>query len=287
MGVIFSPIVAALNPIAIHLGPIAVHWYGVIIASGVVLAVILAVREGRRRGINPDDIYDMILWALPAALIAARTYYVVFQWSYYAKHPGEIIAIWDGGIAIYGSLIGAGLVVFFFCRSRFIPVWLMLDVAAPTVILGQAIGRWGNFMNQEAFGRITSLAFLQGLHLPNFIVNQMLINGAYRQPTFLYESTWDLLGFIMLMSLRHTPGLFKQGEVFLSYVLWYSFGRFFIEGMRTDSLMLFGGLRVSQLLSVVLFVGALIIWVYRRRQQIQPTAYLDGNPFREQSKLSK
>ncbi|KRL95411.1 prolipoprotein diacylglyceryl transferase [Levilactobacillus hammesii] len=287
MGVIFSPIMAALNPIAIHLGPIAVHWYGVIIATGVVIAVILAVREGRRRGINPDDIYDMILWALPAALIAARAYYVIFQWPYYAKHPGEIIAIWDGGIAIYGSLIGAGLVVFFFCRSRFIPVWLMLDVAAPTVILGQAIGRWGNFMNQEAFGRITSLAFLQGLHLPNFIVNQMLINGAYRQPTFLYESTWDLLGFIVLMSLRHTPELFKQGEVFLSYVLWYSFGRFFIEGMRTDSLMLFGGLRVSQLLSVVLFVGALIIWIYRRRQQVAPMAYLDGNPFREQSKLSK
>lgn len=287
MGVIFSPIMAALNPIAIHLGPIAVHWYGVIIATGVVIAVILAVREGRRRGIDPDDIYDMILWALPAALIAARAYYVIFQWSYYAKHPAEIIAIWDGGIAIYGSLIGAGLVVFFFCRSRFIPVWLMLDVAAPTVILGQAIGRWGNFMNQEAFGRITSLAFLQGLHLPNFIVNQMLINGAYRQPTFLYESTWDLLGFVVLMSLRYTPGLFKQGEVFLSYVLWYSFGRFFIEGMRTDSLMLFGGLRVSQLLSVVLFLGALIIWVYRRRQQAQPAAYLDGNPFREQSKLSK
>ncbi|AKP63812.1 prolipoprotein diacylglyceryl transferase [Levilactobacillus koreensis JCM 16448] len=287
MGVIFSPIIAALNPIAFRLGPIAVHWYGIIIASGVVLAVTLAVREGRRRGIDPDDIYDMILWALPAALIAARLYYVVFQWSYYQHHPGEIIAIWDGGIAIYGSLIGAGLVVFFFCRSRFIPVWLMLDVAAPTVILGQAIGRWGNFMNQEAFGRVTSLAFLQGLHLPQFILNQMFIDGAYRQPTFLYESTWDLLGFIVLMSLRHYPGLFKQGEVFLSYVLWYSLGRFFIEGMRTDSLMLLGIIRVSQLLSVVLFVGALVIWIYRRRAAVTPPDYLDGTPFRERTNLSK
>ena len=281
-----TPILAALNPIAVHLGPIAVHWYGVIIATGVIIAVILAVREGRKRGIDPDDIYDMILWALPAALIAARLYYVVFQWGYYSQHPGEIIAIWDGGIAIYGSLIGAGLVVFFFCRSRFIPVWLMLDVAAPTVILGQAIGRWGNFMNQEAFGRITSLSFLQGLHLPHWIIEQMFINGAYRQPTYLYESTWDLMGFVVLMSLRHYPQLFKQGEVFLSYVMWYSLGRFFIEGMRTDSLMLLGTIRVSQLLSVVLFVGALIIWVYRRRQAEPPTAYLAGNPFRERAKLS-
>ncbi|WP_261810204.1 prolipoprotein diacylglyceryl transferase [Levilactobacillus humaensis] len=286
MGDIFSPIMAALNPIAIRLGPISVHWYGVIIATGVVIAVMLAVREGQRRGIKPDDIYDMILWALPAALIAARTYYVVFEWPYYAKHPGEIIAIWDGGIAIYGSLIGAGLVVFFFCRSRFIPTWLMLDIAAPTVILGQAIGRWGNFMNQEAFGRITSLAFLQGLHLPSWIINQMLINGAYRQPTFLYESTWDLLGFIVLMSLRHVPGLFKQGEVFLGYVMWYSLGRFFIEGMRTDSLWLFHILRISQALSVVLFVGALIIWIYRRRQSA-PLDYLAGNPFQEKAKLTK
>ncbi|AYM03764.1 prolipoprotein diacylglyceryl transferase [Levilactobacillus yiduensis] len=287
MGVIFSPIVAALNPIAIHLGPIAVHWYGVIIATGVIIAVTLAVREGNRRGIKSDDIYDMILWALPAALIAARAYYVIFQWPYYQQHPGEIIAIWDGGIAIYGSLIGAGLVVYFFCRSRFIPVWLMLDVAAPTVILGQAIGRWGNFMNQEAFGRVTSLAFLQGLHLPQWVIDQMLINGAYRQPTFLYESTWSLMGFVVLMSLRHYPGLFKQGEVFLAYVMWYSFGRFFIEGMRTDSLMLFNVIRVSQLLSVVLFVGALIIWISRRRSVTPPIAYLDGNPFQEKSNLSK
>ncbi|WP_125544451.1 prolipoprotein diacylglyceryl transferase [Levilactobacillus lindianensis] len=286
MGDIFSPIMAALNPIAMRLGPISVHWYGVIIATGVVIAVMLAVREGQRRGVKPDDIYDMILWALPAALIAARTYYVVFEWPYYAKHPGEIIAIWDGGIAIYGSLIGAGLVVFFFCRSRFIPVWLMLDIAAPTVILGQAIGRWGNFMNQEAFGRITSLAFLQGLHLPGWIINQMLINGAYRQPTFLYESTWDLLGFIVLMSLRHVPGLFKQGEVFLGYVMWYALGRFFIEGMRTDSLWLFHILRISQALSVVLFVGALIIWIYRRRKS-SPLDYLAGNPFQEKAKLTK
>ncbi|GAX06787.1 diacylglyceryl transferase [Secundilactobacillus pentosiphilus] len=280
-------ILAALNPIAFHLGPIQVHWYGIIIASAVIIAVTLAVREGGRRNVDADDIYDMILYALPAAIIAARIYYVAFEWPYYSQHLSEIIQIWDGGIAVYGSLIGAGIVVFFFCRSRFIPVWLMLDIAAPTVIMAQGIGRWGNFMNQEAFGQITSLSFLQGLHLPHFIISQMLINGAYRQPTFLYESTWDILGFIVLMSLRHRQGLFKQGEVFLSYVIWYSFGRFFVEGMRTDSLMLFDTLRVSQLLSVALFIGAIGLVIYRRRLGSQISMYLDGNPYSKKAQQAK
>lgn len=260
-----NSVLLALNPIAFNLGPIEVHWYGIIIATGVILAVALAVAEGNRQGIKDDDIYDMILWALPAALICARAYYVIFQWSYYKDNPGEIIKIWDGGIAIYGSLIGAIIVVILFCRSRFIPVWKMLDVAAPTVIMAQAIGRWGNFMNQEAFGKVTSLSFLQGLHLPKFIINQMYISGAYRQPTFLYESMWSFLGFLLLISLRHNPQLFKRGEIFLTYVMWYSFGRFFIEGMRTDSLY-WGPLRVSQILSIGLFVGALITLVVRRRK---------------------
>lgn len=265
----------ALNPIAFNLGPIEVHWYGIIIASGVLLAVYLATREGNKRGIKSDDIYDMILWALPAALICARLYYVVFQWRYYKDNPGEIIKIWDGGIAIYGSLIGAMIVVILFCRHRFIPVWLMLDVAAPTVLMAQSIGRWGNFMNQEAFGQATSLSFLQGLHLPPFIIHQMFISGAYRQPTFLYESLWSLLGFLVIISLRHNPHWFKRGEVFLTYVMWYSFGRFFVEGMRTDSLML-GALRVSQILSIVLFVGAICLVVYHRRNPHNPW-YLEGS----------
>ncbi|KRM58702.1 prolipoprotein diacylglyceryl transferase [Secundilactobacillus malefermentans] len=278
---------AALNPIAFNLGPIEVHWYGIIIATAVIIAVTLAVREGTRRNILADDIYDMILWALPAALICARIYYVAFEWGYYQQHLDQIIKIWDGGIAIYGSLIGAGIVVYLFCRAKFIPTWLMLDVAAPTVIMAQGIGRWGNFMNQEAFGRITSLAFLQSIHLPNWIIEQMHIAGAYRQPTFFYESMWDILGFIVLMSLRHRKGLFQQGEVFLSYVIWYSFGRFFIEGMRTDSLMIANTIRVSQVLSIVLFVGSIILIIYRRHREMGTPMYLDGNPFVKKDQLVK
>ncbi|XIF20468.1 MAG: prolipoprotein diacylglyceryl transferase [Acetilactobacillus jinshanensis] len=257
-----------LNPIAFDLGPIQVHWYGIFIASAVMLAVVLSAHEAQRQHLDPENIYDVIIYALPVAIVSARIYYVVFQWGYYQNHLDQIIAIWDGGIAIYGALIGAAIVVYYFCRLRQISVWTMLDIVAPTVIMGQAIGRWGNFMNQEAFGQVTSLSFLTHLHLPLWIIHQMLIQGAYRQPTFLYESIWDALGFILLMSLRHTPKLFKHGEIVLTYVAWYSFGRFFTEGMRTDSLML-GNIRFSQMLSVIFFVGAITL-IFVRRHRTRP-----------------
>lgn len=266
---------AAINPIAFDLGPIQVHWYGIIIAAAVFLAVILAVKEGTKRGLEEDYFYEYLLWALPISLICARTYYVIFEWPYYAQHLDEIYRIWDGGIAIYGGLIGALIVLIVYCRVKAISPWLFLDVIAPTVILAQGIGRWGNFINQEAHGESTTLKFLQSLHLPDFIIQQMQIKGVYYQPTFLYESLWDILGFIILISLRHRPKLFKRGEIFFSYVIWYSFGRFFIEAMRTDSLML-GVLRVSQWLSAILFIGAIIFWYARRYFEPLEPWYLDS-----------
>ena len=259
-------VLGALNPIALKLGPINIHWYGVIIATGVVLALWLSIREGRRQGIAEDDFYDYLLWALPVAIICARTYYVVFQCPYYSMHPDEIIAIWDGGIAIYGAIIGGLITLICFCHYRHLSAWLMMDVIAPALILAQGIGRWGNFMNQEAFGRITSKAALMVQGIPHWIIQQMLIGGQYRVPTFLYESLWDVLGFIILIVLRHRHHLFKEGEVFLSYLIWYGCGRFFIEGMRTDSLML-GPIRVSQLLSLILVCGAIVLIIYRRRHR--------------------
>ena len=262
----------ALNPIAFQFGSLQVHWYGVIIACGVLLALWLSIHEGKRQGISEDQFYDYLLWALPVAIICARIYYVTFQWSYYRLHPGEIIAIWDGGIAIYGAIIGGFVVLLLFCRSRSLNAWTMLDIIAPTVILAQAMGRWGNFFNQEAFGRITTHAALLAQHLPAWLIRQMYIQGAYRVPTFLYESSWDLLGFVLLMALRHRHHLFKQGEVFLAYVAWYAAGRFVVEGMRTDSLML-GPIRVSQLLSVLFFIAVLAIWIGRRLRQGQRLAW--------------
>lgn len=268
-------LVGALNPIALQLGPLEIHWYGVIIATAVVLAVALALQEAKRRRVSEDDILNLILWALPFSLIGARLYYVIFKWPYYQANPGEIIKIWHGGIAIYGGLIATSIVFIIYCRNHALSAWLILDIAAPTVMLAQAIGRWGNFMNQEAYGGVTSLHFLQQLHLPNWLIQQMLIDGSYRQPTFLYESVWNLIGFAILMSIRHRTGWFKQGEILLSYIMWYAFGRFFVEGMRTDSLYL-GPLRVSQIVSIVLLIGAIAVWIWRRRQKQVPD-YLAGN----------
>ncbi|QNQ80721.1 prolipoprotein diacylglyceryl transferase [Lactobacillus sp. PV034] len=262
-----------LSPIAFNIGPVTVKWYGIIMATAVLVATLIAIQEGKRRNIAPDDFIDLLLWAVPIGFVCARIYYVVFEWGYFSQHPSEIIAIWNGGIAVYGGLLGGLIVLIIFCKKRNLSVWLMLDIIAPGVMAAQIIGRWGNFMNQEAHGSPTTLAYLQSLHLPNFIIQQMRINGVYYQPTFLYESFFNLIGLILILCLRHKKHLFKQGEIFLSYVIWYSIVRFFVEGMRTDSLYIWNTIRVSQALSVVLFVAAIIIWIYRRKI-VKPKWYL-------------
>ncbi|MFT8364104.1 MAG: prolipoprotein diacylglyceryl transferase [Sporolactobacillus sp.] len=261
-----------LNRVALHIGPLHIYWYGIIIAGGALLGLLLAMREGKRRGLGQDTYIDLILFAAPIAVICARIYYVAFEWHYYMAHPSQIIAIWNGGIAIYGALIGAVATTIVFCLVRHLPFWKVADIAAPSVILGQAIGRWGNFMNQEAHGGPTTRAALEAMHLPTFIVNQMYINGAYYIPTFLYESVWDFAGFIILLVLRRVN--LKRGELFMSYVIWYGAGRCYIEGLRTDSLML-GSLRVSQWLAgLLVFVGICLIAYWRTRQPERPR-YLD------------
>lgn len=261
-----------LNPVAVSLGPIEVHWYGVIIGLGIILSLAIAMRESARRGLDKDIFADLMLWAIPIAIISARIYYVIFEWDYYAQNPEEIIAVWHGGIAIHGALIGSVLTAYFFTKKRNISFWKLADIAAPSIILGQAIGRWGNFMNQEAHGGEVTRSFLENLHLPEFIINQMYINGAYYHPTFLYESIWDLLGFIVLILLRRVN--LGRGEMFLTYVIWYSAGRFFIEGLRTDSLMI-GDLRMAQLISAALIVFGIIAVIYRRVKGYSHIRYLD------------
>ena len=277
---------SAINPIAFSLGPLEVHWYGVIIAAAIFTAISLSMREAKKRGIDGDHIVDMALWALPIAFIGARLYYVVFELEYYLQNPGEIIAIWNGGIAIYGGLIAGGLTVYWYTKKHGIPIWLMLDILAPNVLLAQAMGRWGNFINQEAHGEEVTRNFLENLRLPEFIIEQMNINGVYYQPTFLYESLWSLAGFILIVILRNRKSLLQRGEVGLTYVLWYSLGRFFIEGLRTDSLWLVDWLRVSQALSLVLFVGAVIIWAMRRRNYPPNPDYLAGLTADENEKIT-
>ncbi|HJA91397.1 MAG TPA: prolipoprotein diacylglyceryl transferase [Candidatus Jeotgalibaca merdavium] len=256
--------IAAINPVAFRLGGIPVAWYGILIGIGIVVAMSLASREGDLKGMPQDFVVDMAFWTVPIAIVGARIYYVVFEWQYYILHPEQIIQIWNGGIAIYGALIAGGITVYFFTKNKQVPFFLALDVLAPGVLIAQSIGRWGNFINQEAHGSEVSRQFLEKLFLPEFIINQMNIKGIYYHPTFLYESLWSLIGFVVILILRRQKKILRQGEVFLTYVMWYSFGRFFIEGMRTDSLYLFDVIRVSQLLSIILFAGAAAVWAYRR-----------------------
>jgi len=254
-----------LNRVFIQIGGLPIYWYGVIIAAGLFLGLFIATREADRLGLDKELFIDLIVWAAPISIVFARIYYVIFEWEAYKGGPWwNIFAVWEGGIAIHGALIGAVLTAIVYARIKKVSFWLLADIAAPSLILGQAIGRWGNFMNQEAHGGAISQATYDSFHqyLPDFIMNQMCIDGIMYHPTFLYESVWNIIVLILLLVLRRYNPF--RGEVFLSYIVLYSVGRFFIEGMRTDSLY-FGFLRQAQLLSLVLIIGAVILIIYRRK----------------------
>lgn len=263
-----------IDPIAFELGPISVHWYGIIIAAGILLGYFIAQESVKRIGFDKDILIDIIFWSAIFGFIAARIYFVIFQWPYYAQHPIEIPLIWYGGIAIHGGLIGGFITGIFVCKQKNINPFQIGDVIAPSLILGQGIGRWGNFMNHEAHGGPVSKSFLENIHIPDFIINNMYIDGQYYQPTFLYESIWDILGFVILISLRKH---LRIGDTFALYLIWYSIGRFFVEGLRTDSLMLTGDIRVAQLMSVVLIVAGIVLMIVRRLKYNAPR-YKDVGP---------
>lgn len=291
-----------LDPIAFTLGPLTVHWYGIILGTAALVGLALAVREGKRFGIVPDFFMDLLLIGVPSAVIAARIYYVAFRWQDYQDDFWKVFRIWEGGIAIYGALIGALLAGFFYIRHKGYSFWRIADICAPSLIVGQAIGRWGNFMNQEAYGSPVTEEFLrQGLHLPNFIVEQMFIDGLYRHPTFLYESLWNIAGLLLLFGLRRMSWL-RSGELLFSYFIWYSIGRFFIEGLRTDSLaftgpgwfaslmdalwspmlllapagdMAYGNIRISQVVAIVAILAAIALIVFRRAKGYASERYSD------------
>lgn len=257
MGIVFNYI----DPVAFNLGPLSVRWYGIIIAVGILLGYFVAQRALVKAGLHKDTLVDIIFYSALFGFIAARIYFVIFQWPYYTENPGEIIKIWHGGIAIHGGLIGGFIAGVIVCKVKNLNPFQIGDIVAPSIILAQGIGRWGNFMNHEAHGGPVSRAFLEQLHLPNFIIENMYINGQYYHPTFLYESIWDVAGFIILVNIRKH---LKLGETFFLYLTWYSIGRFFIEGLRTDSLMLTSNIRVAQLVSILLILISISLIVYRR-----------------------
>lgn len=257
MGIVFNYI----DPVAFNIGPLSVRWYGIIIAVGILLGYFVAQRALVKAGLHKDTLVDIIFYSALFGFIAARIYFVIFQWPYYVENPSEIIKIWHGGIAIHGGLIGGFIAGVIVCKVKNLNPFQIGDIVAPSIILAQGIGRWGNFMNHEAHGGPVSRAFLEKLHLPNFIIENMYINGQYYHPTFLYESIWDVAGFIILVNIRKH---LKLGETFFLYLTWYSIGRFFIEGLRTDSLMLTSNIRVAQLVSILLILISISLIVYRR-----------------------
>lgn len=255
-----------------------IAWYGILIACGIVAGVLLAVRQAKKRGYTAELLVDFMILALPLAIVGARLYYVAFEWEYYSQHPEEIIAVWKGGIAIYGAIIGGFVAALILAKWRKFPLGRLLDVCAPGVILGQAIGRWGNFVNQEAFGNIVTDPNLQVFPYAVYIQerwtgSEWVINQ-WVQATFFYESMWDV-GVLVLL-LLYVKRAKHDGNVFAMYLIGYGLGRFWIEGIRVSTLLLWpGGMPVSQFLSLVLIaIGAIYILVARKRNK--PNVLYEG-----------
>src|SRR5690625_4548803 len=268
--------IMAIDPIAIELGPFQVAWYGVIIVAAMILAIYLTTKEAEKRGISEDFIIDTAFWTIPIAIIGARLYYVLFELGYYLNNPLQIFAIWEVGLAIYGGIIAGFLTFYYRSKKHNIPILLLTDIVAPYLLLAQSIGRWGNFINQEAHGGEVSRQFLENLMLPEFIIEQMNIGGTYYHPTFLYESVWSLIGVVVILLIRNREKFLLRGETTAAYLIWYGVGRFFIEGMRTDSLYL-GPIRVSQLLSALLVLFGIAFIIYQRKYKYPtPPYYTDG-----------
>lgn len=240
-----------MDPVAFSVFGFEIRWYGLLIAIAVLIGTLLATKEAKRKGIKEEAFLDLLIFAVPVAIIFARLYYVIFTWDYYSQNPGQILNIRGGGLAIHGVIIGGILVALIFSKIRKINFWSIADAAAPSLILGQAIGRWGNFANSEAHGGPTDLPW------------GIIIDGVKVHPTFLYESIWNLLVFGFLLWYRRKFAN-REGEMFLLYIILYSLARLFIEGLRTDSLM-FGQIRVAQLISLIAIVIGGAILYYKKK----------------------
>lgn len=249
-----------MEKIAFSFGFIKVYWYSIFIFIAILAAYFLISKEAKKKGIDKEFITNLTFYVVVFGIIGARIYYCLFNLDYYLSNPLEILKIWNGGLAIHGGILFGGIFTIIYIKKHHLELLKTLDIIVVGVILAQAIGRWGNFFNSEAYGGITTLKALQNMHLPTFIINGMYISGKYRQPTFLYESLWDLIGFIILLMFRRREYT-KVGQITGLYFMWYSVGRFIIESMRNDSLM-FGSFKIAQIVSILLFVLGILLFIY-------------------------
>lgn len=254
-----------MNRVAFTIFNINIYWYSLCILLGVIIAYFLITKEAKKHNINKETISDLIFYTLILGIIGARIYYIIFNLDYYISNPGEILKVWNGGLAIHGGIIFGIIFVYFFCKKKKLEFFKITDICAPALILAQGIGRWGNFFNSEAHGGITTLETLKNMHIPKFIIEGMYIDGNYYYPTFLFESIWCIIGFIIIMIIRKRKNI-KLGVQTGFYFIWYSIGRFFIESLRTDSLMLFN-LKMAQVVSIVGIIIGIILIIYSRRKE--------------------
>ena len=252
-----------MNRVALDLGFIEIYWYSITMMLGVILGAIITYLEVKRLKVDKDYYFNMIFYTIIFAFIGARLYYVLFNLDYYLNNLGEIIAVWNGGLAIHGGIIGGVLTIIIYSlkyKKSLNEILKYLDITSLGIITGQIIGRWGNFFNQEAHGGITSVNFLKSIHIPNFIIKGMTINNIVYHPTFLYESLLNLVGLIILLIIRKNKNI-KNGMLVSFYLIWYSIVRFFIESMRTDSLML-GSLKMAQVISIILIIFGMGLFIF-------------------------
>ncbi len=247
-----------MQPIFLDLGIIKIYWYSLTMFLGILIGGSLAINEAKKYLIDEDFMINMFFYLIPFSLIGARLYYVIFNWSYYQNNIMEIFRVWEGGLAIHGSIIVGIIWIIFYSKKNKVNTLRLMDIVVVGLLIGQAIGRWGNFFNGEAHGPATTLTFLKSLILPQFIIDGMYINGVYYQPTFLYESIWCLIGFVLILIIRRFKYI-KIGQPTAFYLVWYGIGRFFIESLRTDSLM-FNSFKMAQLISIIMIISGVVLY---------------------------
>lgn len=247
-----------MNPILVDLGFIKIYWYSFTMFLGVLIGGTIALKEARRFFIDEEFMINLFFYLIPFSLVGARLYYVLFNWAYYQNNILEIFKVWEGGLAIHGALIFGLIWTIFYSIKNKVSTLKLLDIIVPGLLIGQAIGRWGNFFNGEAYGPATTLTFLKKLFIPQFIIEGMNIQGIYYQPTFLYEFLWCLIGFILILIIRRREYI-KIAQPTSFYLIWYGIGRFFIESLRTDSLML-SNFKMAQIVSVIMVLSGIIMF---------------------------
>lgn len=261
-----------MNKYIFEIGNFKLEWYSALIIVAAMIGITMVLKEAKRYKYPTEFVFNMIFWAIIFGIIGARAYYVLFNLELYDSF-WEACKIWEGGLAIHGGIIAGVLVILLYCKKYKVRSIRMFDFLAPAMLLAQAIGRWGNFFNGEAYGPVTTLDFLTKLHIPDFIIKNMYINGVYHQPTFLYESVWCIIGFVILLTIRRMKYI-KIGQITGIYFIWYGIGRFLIESLRTDSLML-GNLKMAQIISIIMVLTGIVLIILFQKNSVFKNQYND------------